>query len=83
MNGCVINSSPNLDEFTFNLALMTYCNYCVIQLLKSQEEEEQQQLYPILGPLCYAIAVKKVSVVIFTYLPRCILVEFPAIYEKA
>ena len=53
MNGCVINSSPNLNKFTFSLALMIYCNYCVIQLLKSQEQE-----YPILGPLRYAIAVK-------------------------
>ena len=56
MNGCVINLSPNLNKFTFSLALMIYCNYCVIQLLKSQQE---QQEYPILGPLRNAIAVKK------------------------
>ena len=29
-------------------------NYCVIQFLDSQEEEEQQEEYPILGPLRYA-----------------------------
>ena len=56
MKGCVINSSPNLDKFTFSLAPMTYYNYCVIQLLKSQQQ--QQQEYPILGPLSLRIAVK-------------------------
>ena len=53
----VINSSLNLDKFMFSLAPMTYCNYCVIQMLKSQQQ--QQQEYPILGPLSLRIAVKK------------------------
>ena len=59
MKGYVTNSSLNLDKFMFSLDPMTYCNYCVIQMLKSQQQ--QQQEYPILGPLSLRIAVKKRS----------------------
>ena len=53
MQGCVIDLSPNLDKFTFSLAPLTFCNYCVIQMLDIIQQQQQQE-YPILGPRRYA-----------------------------